>query len=194
MTLAAFGRQSISACERADLLLVRWCARSARPRLFRASAIAISWMGNGWIYPALGSSCLVLGGPRALAVIWAGALNATILHCVYPPLKRWMSRPRPFQKAPDLKSLLAALDEHSFPSGHAMTLTGGLVPIVLVFPEALSICLVLWAAMAWARLAAAHHYPSDVLAGSGLGMLVSYPVSSLSLSFGALIVSLFGGA
>ena len=31
--------------------------------------------------------------------------------------------------------------------------------------------------LAWSRLATAHHYPSDVLAGAALGLLVGYPVA-----------------
>ena len=36
--------------------------------------------------------------------------------------------------------------------------------------------------MAWARLASAHHYPSDVAAGTVLGVSVSYPISFYALA------------
>jgi len=32
--------------------------------------------------------------------------------------------------------------------------------------------------MAWSRVATAHHYPSDILAGAVLGLGVGYPISA----------------
>ena len=83
--------------------------------------------------------------------------------------------------------LLRALDEHSFPSGHAMTLTAALVPFVLAFPHVLGLAFATWLLMAWARLASAHHYPSDVAAGAVLGVCVSYPISIYALAVSRLV-------
>ena len=87
---------------------------------------------------------------------------------------RW---PRPFRVDPHLPSLLAALDEHWFPSGHAMSLSGVLVPVVFVWPAAAMSAAALMLIMAWSRIATAHHYPSDILAGTLLGIVLAYPLS-----------------
>jgi undecaprenyl-diphosphatase len=42
--------------------------------------------------------------------------------------------------------------------------------------------------MGWARLASAHHYPSDVAAGTVLGVSVSYPVSLAALAALRLVI------
>jgi undecaprenyl-diphosphatase len=73
------------------------------------------------------------------------------------------------------------MDEFSFPSGHSMTITAALVPIVAAFPGALLPSIALWMSIGWARLASAHHYPSDLIAGGALGAAVSYPISSYML-------------
>ena len=176
------GRGAVAALHRADLILVHLCASSARPLLWRRFAISFSWLGNGLIYPALAASLVLVDGARAVHTIIAAAINLGLLHCLYPAIKRRWARARPYRADPRLTPLLKVLDEHSFPSGHAMTLTAALVPTVLVFPEALPPSLTLWGAMAWARLASAHHYLTDVLAGTALGLLVAYPLSQLSLA------------
>ena len=130
-------------------------------------------------------------GWPALPAIGVGALNAALLHCLYPSIKRTIARRRPYRCDDTLVPLLRVLDEHSFPSGHSMTLAAALVPLVLAFPHALALAAVMAGLMAWARLACAHHYPSDVAAGTMLGVSVSYPISCYALA-GDVAGSLIG--
>ncbi|WP_091682921.1 phosphatase PAP2 family protein [Methylocapsa palsarum] len=166
----------------ADLAAVRFIARSSHFTLGRACAIVMSKLGNGWIYLILGALVFQFLGRDAFRVAVLGGLNALLLHCLYPSIKRRVGRQRPFKADPDLRSLLAVLDEHSFPSGHVMTLSGVLVPIVLVWPATALASLVLMACMAWSRIATAHHYPSDIFAGTALGVVLAYPLSICFLS------------
>jgi len=167
----------------ADLAAVRIISRSARPTIGRASAIVISKLGNGWLYPIIGAIILGWLGSAGFRVVVLAGLNAILLHCLFPHIKRRIGRPRPFRVDPHLKSLLAVLDEHSFPSGHTMTLSGVLVPIILVWPAAAMSAVALLSFMAWSRIATAHHYPSDIFAGAVLGIVLGYPVSVCLLSF-----------
>lgn len=176
------GRSLLTVLCRADLLMVRYCVGSACPRIGRSSAILFSWLGNGLIYALLAVLCIALAGWDAVAVVLVAAINIGLLHTFYRSIKRRTARPRPYHADPALVSLLRVLDEYSFPSGHAMSLTGALVPVVMAFPDALLGSLMLWGAMAWARVASAHHYPSDVLAGTALGVIVAYPISAYLLS------------
>jgi undecaprenyl-diphosphatase len=169
-------RNALTHFSAAELSFVRLC--SAQRTTSRSLAIGLSWMGNGWLYLALIPLCLTRAGWRAVPVVSAAAINTAILHWLYPKIKRWISRPRPFRVDPRLQPLLPALDEFSFPSGHSMTITAALVPIVAAFPGALFPSIALWMSMGWARLASAHHYPSDLIAGGALGAAVSYPVST----------------
>lgn len=160
-----------------ELAIVHCFALTARPPALRRFAIALSWLGNGWAYAVIAFSSLASVGSRAVPAITIGALNAGILHCLYPSLKRRVARPRPYQRDPSLRPLLRALDEYSFPSGHAMTMTAALMPLVLLFPSTIFVAVLVWLLLAWARLACAHHYPSDVIVGATLGASVAYPLS-----------------
>jgi membrane-associated phospholipid phosphatase len=181
------GRSLVAVLLRADLCVLRICVASARPALGRGAAIIFSWMGNGVAYPILAAILLLTRGSHGRDVILIAAINIVLLHGLYPVIKKWTARPRPYQTHRDLTPLLKALDEHSFPSGHTMTLTAALVPIVLAVPEILSASITLWCVIAWARLACAHHYPSDVLAGTALALMVAYPLSSYCLSAAAIV-------
>ncbi len=162
---------------------VRTASRSARPRPLKALAIALPKLGNGWIYPALALAILAKWRLAGLKIILAAALSALLLHSIYPVIKRWFGRRRPFEAAPELPSLLATLDAHSFPSGHTMTMVGVLTPIVMLWPAATFSAVAMAIGMGWSRIATAHHYPSDVLAGAALGVGVSYPLTACIVHF-----------
>ena len=179
-----YGPASLSA---AELYLVHGFAHTARPKFARASAIALSRLGDGWVYPAIGIVSLLVGGFEAIAVIAAGMLNALVLHSLYPVIKRLVARPRPYERDATLVPLLRALDRHSFPSGHAMTLPAALVPLGLQFPLTIGLAFATALLMAWARLACAHQYPSDVAVGTALGVGESYPISMYALAASRLV-------
>ncbi len=169
----------------ADVWVLRMCVATARPTLGRILAVGVSRLGNGGLYPLLAAVLIVGCGLRGCYAILAAAINVALIHSLYPMIKRHAARQRPFQAHADLKPLLATLDEHSFPSGHVMTLTAALVPIVIAIPGTMALSLAALCAMAWARLASAHHYPSDIFAGAAIALAVSYPLSHYGLG-GAL--------
>ncbi len=173
----------------ADLAAVHLFARSARPKVTRILAISISKLGNGWIYLPLALFVFASFGWDGRRIAALAMLNAALLHTLYPILKRRFGRKRPFHADASLPSLLKTLDallktldESSFPSGHAMTLTGVLAPIVLAWPAMTASAIAMICAMAWSRIATAHHYPSDVVAGVALGAGVAYPLSACALA------------
>jgi len=167
----------------ADLEAVRIVSRTARSSSGRLCAIGISKLGNGWLYLFLAAVIITRWGLPGYRIILLASMNAAVMHCLYPIIKRRYRRPRPFKVDPELPSLLATLDEHSFPSGHAMTLSAVLAPIVILWPSMTISGVLMAACLAWSRVATAHHYPSDVFAGAVLGICVGYPISAYVISF-----------
>ena len=68
-----------------------------------------------------------------------------------------------------------------------MTLSAALLPLVLAFPQTFGMAIAIGVLMAWARLASAHHYLSDVVAGTALGLVVSYPLSLCGFAASRLV-------
>jgi len=168
-------------CEKvleADLELVRLASKTARSKGGRNTAIFISQLGNGWLYPILVGIIFSTWGFPGLRMVIPACVNAAAIHCIYPIIKRWCRRLRPFIRDPRLSPSLKTLDEYSFPSGHAMTLSGVLVPIVIAWPSMIGSAAAMLCCMSWSRVATAHHYPSDILAGVLLGGAIGYPLAT----------------
>jgi undecaprenyl-diphosphatase len=180
LTPPALWRQRVIA---ADLATVHFFSRWAEPRPLRYLAIGVSKLGNGWIYLILPLLIFLAPGRNGWPVILLAALNAALLHMLYPIIKRRFRRKRPFHVDASLPSLLKTLDDHSFPSGHAMTITGVLAPIVIAWPAMTVSAVVIVVSMGWSRIATAHHYPTDVIAGVSLALALSWPLSSYALTF-----------
>jgi undecaprenyl-diphosphatase len=158
-----------------ELRIVGIAASNAR--LIRAPALALTRLGNGWIYLIVALIGFCFEGKSIFPVIVAAIISAGLAHVIYPWLKKWFSRPRPFVVDPKLGPPIQPLDEYSFPSGHIMSLTTVLIPLITAFPNFLIFSVILWGAIAWAQISLALHYPSDVVAGGLLGAAIATPIS-----------------
>lgn len=142
-------------------------------RLPLAAANFLSRLGDGPIYLVIVVALALFRPPGTLLIILCAGVSIFLLHCVYPVIKTFTARPRPKDIETSFPESHPVLDEYSFPSGHVMTLTAALTPILYVNPRLWPVGLTAWAAMAWARLAIGHHFASDVVAGTLLGAAVA---------------------
>ena len=154
-------------------------AAAKRTRLARAAA-AISWLGNGALYLPLAALVLACAGRTGLRTVALAAVSGLVSHLIYPAVKRTAARPRPFAHRADLADAPPPLDAFSFPSGHLMTLSATLTPALLRWPQWWLAALGLWLVLAWSRVATAHHYPSDLLGGTLLGVGVALAVTAVA--------------
>jgi undecaprenyl-diphosphatase len=173
------GAEKFHRVRQLDRVATAATVRHARDNGLQPVARGFSKLGNGAIYPLLGISLLLVFGGYAWRIIVPALVACAVLHFVYPVLKRRFARARPFVRDPALEPLLPTLDEHSFPSGHAMTLSAVLVLTVAAIPALLWPAVIGWLLMAWSRVATAHHYPTDVIAGTILGVSGGAVLSSL---------------
>jgi undecaprenyl-diphosphatase len=160
-----------------EMRIVRRQAERLRRPALRKTAIVLNHLGNGWLYPIVALGLFLLMGSRAWRVIAPTGLALAIAHSIYPLLKRYAARPRPIESDPAFVPVVAPLDAYSWPSGHCMTVTIAFTPIALEFPATAPGLIVLVLSMAWARLAVAHHYPSDLICGILLGSAIALPLS-----------------
>ncbi len=90
-------------------------------------------------------------------------------------LKSLIFRERPFITYPDIEQISEA-GSSSFPSGHSLEAFAMALAISMLFPKKkIIIPVFVWASLvAYSRIALGVHYPSDILAGIILGLLISY--------------------
>jgi undecaprenyl-diphosphatase len=100
---------------------------------------------------------------------------------LYWILKNVFKRNRPPDIIPCFQSIVKASDKFSFPSGHTAA-AFLLATLCYVFFGAIALPLFIWAAMVGlSRIWLGVHFPTDILAGSCLGIVIG--VNSFHLLF-----------
>ena len=131
----------------------------------------ITSLGNaGIVWIILGITLLCFrrtrrAGVAVLAALLIGLLVGNV------GLKNLVMRPRPFVTHPDLIPLVDPGDQWSFPSAHTLTSFAAAVALYCNYHKAGILAILTAAAIAFSRLYACVHYPTDVLAGIVLGIL-----------------------
>jgi undecaprenyl-diphosphatase len=126
---------------------------------------------------ALVLAFVVVGGRRGVAtrraVVSAG-LSAGLALAVAQVVSRVVDRPRPFAGHPGAVHLFAGhAADPGFPSDHATAAFAIAVALLLRSRRWGAVALVAATVLAVTRVAMGIHYPTDVLAGAGLGALAA---------------------
>ncbi len=147
--------------------------------LLRQVMVWATRFGDGWGWGAVGLALLAFGGPRGARHALFGGIVVACAQVVYHVAKRLLVRNRPCDSFPLPYLLVRMPDAFSFPSGHTTTafavalVVGHFSP--LLWPGALLLATL----VGLSRLALGAHFPSDVVAGMGLGCLCA----SIGLAF-----------
>lgn len=148
-------------CLRANAL----CGRTATRRFFAL----ISRLGDGAFWYALMAGLVAFGGRNgAAAALHLAAIGLASL-ILYKALKRWTRRPRPCTADLRIRAWVAPLDEFSFPSGHTLHAVGFTIVALSYVPSLAWLLIPFAASVAVSRVVLGLHYPSDVLAATGIG-------------------------
>ncbi|MCI9224248.1 MAG: phosphatase PAP2 family protein [Acutalibacter sp.] len=135
---------------------------------------AVTYLGESGIFWILLSLLIIALGRKngwrttgclMLAAMLLGLLLGEIA------LKNIICRPRPFQEMPEISLLIPPPSGYSFPSGHSCASFAAATIIFLKDKRPGTAALALAALIAFSRVFLFVHYPTDVLAGSLLGVL-----------------------
>jgi undecaprenyl-diphosphatase len=140
----------------------------------------VSRLGDGPVWVALGLVIAVMDAPRGIAVAAHIGIAALVGGALYRWIKTRTLRPRPYVRYRRIHALVPPLDEFSFPSGHTLHAVS-ITTIVLQHYPLLGWLLVPFTVLvAISRVALGLHYPSDVLAAVGIGLVLGFaPVARL---------------
>lgn len=134
---------------------------------------AVTFLGDGgWFWIALGTALFVVPrtrrtGAAMLISLAAGFILGNVI------LKNTVARQRPCWLDPMVALLIENPSDYSFPSGHSLASFEGAVSILLYHKKWGVAAVVLAALIACSRLYLFVHFPTDVLAGSLLGILIA---------------------
>lgn len=133
----------------------------------------ITMLGDKGIFWIL-LTLVLLAIPKTRKAGWYSliALVGSVI-CNNLLLKNLLGRTRPYEVITELKLLVKAADDFSFPSGHSGASFASAVALCHALPRKYSVPLVVLAALiAFSRLYVGIHYPTDVLFGIADGIVL----------------------
>lgn len=139
-----------------------------------------SRLGDGVFWYALMAALLLHFGVEALPAVLQMLGSAAAGLAIYRLIKRKTLRPRPFCVHPDIACAGKILDQFSFPSGHTMHAVSFSIIVLYHFPWLAWVVLPFSVMVALSRPILGLHYPSDVLAGAGIGAVLALGVLYLT--------------
>ena len=153
----------------------RCCRRAnhyCRRRRIRTLFAVISRLGDGVFWYLLMAALVLVDGMDGLRASAHMAATGVVALTLYKVLKRWTRRPRPFAADLRIRAWVAPLDEYSFPSGHTLHAVSFSVVALAYYPWLAPVLLPFTAGVALSRVVLGLHYPSDVLAATGIALLL----------------------
>ena len=156
-----------------DTCLCIRCNRIHQHRPMVAVLRACSRLGDGLFWYALMLTLPLLAGWEGLRASLHLSLTGILCVLLYKYLKGRTVRPRPYVNNPDIKRVMAPLDQYSFPSGHTLHAVAFTLITLAHFPGLWPLLVPFTGLVALSRPALGLHYPSDVLAGAAIGGLIA---------------------
>ncbi|WP_020409001.1 phosphatase PAP2 family protein [Hahella ganghwensis] len=153
-----------------ELRLCRLTIQWSRDHGLEAFFKKISRLGDGVFWYCVMATVLVTEGAKATILLASAGLSATI---IYKLLKGWLVRERPYITHAGIECSGKALDRYSFPSGHTLHAVCFTVLLTYINPVLGLIVLPFTLCVAMSRVVLGLHYPSDVGAGSIIGVLIA---------------------
>ncbi|MBB5208234.1 undecaprenyl-diphosphatase [Chiayiivirga flava] len=165
--------QNESLLQRQDIRLCLAFNRWGMRRVVRAYFGAVSRLGDGVFWYVLMLGIVAADGWQGLQASTHLAATGAVALLLYRHLKRWTRRPRPFASDQRIRALARPLDEFSFPSGHTLHAVSFTVVALAYYPMLAWLLIPFCASVAASRVVLGLHYPSDVLAATGIAVLLA---------------------
>jgi undecaprenyl-diphosphatase len=148
------------------LTIFNWNGRKILDRIMSFA----SKFGNGYAYPVFGLFISIFDSSVFGKIFPAGVASFAVEHTAYKLVKTRIKRLRPSEVIPQIRNLVSFPDRFSFPSGHT---AGAFLMATLIrhFYPGIDIPLYTAASVIGvSRIYNGVHYPSDVAAGTVLGI------------------------
>lgn len=156
-------------------LCLKWNAIKSVPLL--RFFIAVSRLGDGFVWVGLGLMLPLMFGPEAWPVVGRLTLAAPVCFVVYRGIKLKLARPRPCASDIGVVAWTGPLDVYAFPSGHTLHAVAFGLILIRAFPQLFWLIGPLIGLIGISRVVLGLHYPSDVAAGALIGALVGWTFS-----------------
>ena len=132
----------------------------------------IEKLGLVWVLAAVAVAAARGSGMLATIALGVGVFLTTVAaDGVSFLVKDAVQRPRPFVAHPEIHPLYA-VHSSSLPAGHAATAFAGATVVAVMARRAAPVLFLVAALIGYSRVYVGDHYPTDVLAGAAIGVVV----------------------
>lgn len=131
-----------------------------------------TYLGDGWLWGLL-ALCIMIFDDRRFLILLIGFSIVWINKLIVVWIKHSCKRPRPKPLPPNIRSKI--VQEYSFPSGHSAD-SFGIAFLICHFYPFLSIQVGIFLVsflISFSRIYVGEHYPTDVITGGILGIIMS---------------------
>lgn len=142
-------------------------------RLIRNSFRLVSRLGDGIFWYGLMIVILIINGAEGVVPVLHMSLAGLAGTLLYKWLKGKTLRPRPYEVHQDIWLTGTPLDKFSFPSGHTLHAVVFSAVVLSYYPQLAIIVVPFTTMVGLSRVVLGLHYPSDVLAGALIGVLIA---------------------
>jgi undecaprenyl-diphosphatase len=156
-----------------DIDLCQACNNLSRNRTALTLFRWISRLGNGVFWYTLMIILLLRYQAEALPAVIHMSVVGLLCTVLYKLIKHKTLRPRPFNVHPSIICNGQTLDQFSFPSGHTLHAVAFSIIVLAYFPALFWLVVPFAILVGISRPILGLHYPSDVLAGAGIGTLLA---------------------
>ncbi|HEY8119422.1 MAG TPA: phosphatase PAP2 family protein [Methylophilaceae bacterium] len=133
----------------------------------------VSRLGDGVFWYAVMLGILCTQGEAGVLPCLHMALAGLTGTCLYKWIKGKTLRPRPYEVRQDIWLTGIPLDRFSFPSGHTLHAVAFCTVALAYYPMLAWLLLPFTLMVGMSRVILGLHYPSDVLAGALIGLLIA---------------------
>jgi undecaprenyl-diphosphatase len=134
----------------------------------------VSRLGDGVFWYSLIFALPLADGWDGLVAALHMAMTGVAALVIYKSLKGATRRERPCHSLAEVPPLVAPLDHYSFPSGHTLHAVSFSVVAIHYYPKLAWVVVPFTLLVAVSRVFLGLHYPSDVAAAAGIGLLLAY--------------------
>lgn len=156
-----------------ELGICLWFNRACRYPGIRSGFATVSWLGDGKFWYALILSLPLVYGATGLKAAVIMALTGLAGTAVYKIIKETTGRLRPCNINRLIDVGTSPLDFYSFPSGHTLHAVSFTLIAVSHFPPLAWLLVPFATLVAFSRVILGLHYPTDVLMGALIGLVLA---------------------
>lgn len=153
-----------------DVSLYYWCFGARHWPLASTVSRSLSKLGDGSLYLIIGLLLAWLEPVHGINFLLAGFLAFAIELPVYLFLKQTIKRDRPCDRFNDITPQIIPADKFSLPSGHSAAAFVFATLIGFYYPDLMLLAYAVAGLIGLSRVFLGVHYPTDIIAGSVLGV------------------------